>query len=180
MGRQQAFFYSVPHTLIHKQVDLRATARTIEFFHRRQAHCRPSASVWRSSSWNGSGSYAQLPPAIYRVDADRFHRWTASIGPPTEGGDSNSRQPPTPEQGFRACLGVLRLFRDIEQSRRGRVRPRCRDRRAELQSIASLLVNYNAARHSTEPTAIVDYAFAWCGRQGRRLFLFARGRKWCD
>ncbi|MER8633366.1 hypothetical protein NKH55_26970 [Mesorhizobium opportunistum] len=30
----KTFFYSVPHSLIRQQVDLRATARTIEIFHR--------------------------------------------------------------------------------------------------------------------------------------------------
>jgi hypothetical protein len=30
----QGFFYSVPHALIREQVDSRATARTIEVFHR--------------------------------------------------------------------------------------------------------------------------------------------------
>ncbi len=29
----ETFFYSVPHGLIRQQVDLRATARTIEIFH---------------------------------------------------------------------------------------------------------------------------------------------------
>jgi hypothetical protein len=30
----KTFFYSVPHSLIRQQVDIRATARTIEIFHR--------------------------------------------------------------------------------------------------------------------------------------------------
>ncbi|WP_292318152.1 hypothetical protein [Mesorhizobium sp.] len=30
----KTFFYSVPHSLIRQQSDLRATARTIEIFHR--------------------------------------------------------------------------------------------------------------------------------------------------
>jgi transposase len=55
--------------------------------------------------------YAEWTPA-------RFRRWAASIGPQTEGliiAILASR--PHPEQGFRTCLGVLRLYRDLRRER---------------------------------------------------------------
>jgi len=40
----QSFFYSVPHALIREQVDTRATARTVEVFHRGN-RVAPSAGI---------------------------------------------------------------------------------------------------------------------------------------
>jgi hypothetical protein len=57
------------------------------------------------------------------------------------------------------CRGVLRLFRDIERSRAEAVSARAIEIGGlNCKSIASLIANHKAARHSTEPTAIVDHA----------------------
>ncbi|MER8583408.1 hypothetical protein NKG95_32815 [Mesorhizobium sp. M1423] len=46
--------------------------------------------------------------------SDRSRQWGASIGPQTEGLiNSILASRPHPEQGFRTCLGILRLYRDI-------------------------------------------------------------------
>jgi hypothetical protein len=55
--------------------------------------------------------YAECTP-------ERFRRWAASIGPETVGlitAILASR--PDPEQGFRTCLGLLRLYRDLPRER---------------------------------------------------------------
>ena len=50
-SRSQGFFYSVPHALIREQVDTRATARTIEVFHRGNASPRtPAATAVRGTA----------------------------------------------------------------------------------------------------------------------------------
>ena len=66
---------------------------------------------------------------------DRFRRWAGSIGPNTEGlVIAILANRPHPEQGFRTCLGVLRLFTDLDAgTRRSGLGPRRRDRRAHLQ-----------------------------------------------
>src|SRR5215212_2930832 len=78
------FFYSVPHGLIRAQVDLRATSRTIELFHRGQrvaAHQRRYGGRRHGTDPDHMPSahrrYADWPP-------DRFRRWAASVGPSTE------------------------------------------------------------------------------------------------
>ncbi|MGX9120849.1 hypothetical protein ACWTU6_30120 [Mesorhizobium sp. BHbsci] len=49
---------------------------------------------------------------------EHFRRWAASIGPQTEGlVIAILANRPHPEQGFRTCLGILRLCRDIDPSR---------------------------------------------------------------
>ncbi|MES0123165.1 IS21 family transposase [Mesorhizobium sp. C420B] len=156
----KTFFYSVPHSLIRQQVDLRATARTIEVFHRGKR----VAVHQRRYGGPRHGTDPDHMPSSHRRYAEwtpeRFRRWATSIGPQTEGlviAILASR--PHPEQGFRTCLGILRLFRDIDRNRAEAVSARAVEIGGlNCKSIASLIANHKAARHSTEPTAIVDHA----------------------
>ncbi|MDE8347653.1 MAG: IS21 family transposase, partial [Acidocella sp.] len=113
-----AFFYSVPHELIRQQVDTRATERSIEIFHQGKR----VAVHQRRYSGKKHGTKPEHMPSSHRRYAEwtpeRFRRWGASIGANTEGLVTAilvSR--PHPEQGFRTCLGVLRLFKDLEPDR---------------------------------------------------------------
>src|SRR5215211_3644508 len=105
------FFYSVPHGLIREQVDVRATTRTIELFHR---GLRVAAHQRRYSGRRHGTDPDHMPSAHRRYaewTPDRFRRWGRSIGPSTEGLVlAILANRPHPEQGFRTCLGVLRLF----------------------------------------------------------------------
>ena len=131
----QGFLYSVPHALIREQVDTRATARTIEVFHRGK---RVAAHARRY----GGPRHGTLPehmPSAHRRYAEwtpeRLQRQARGIGPNTEALIIAvlSRRP-HPEQGFRTCLGVLRLFRGIDAAQgRERQPPRRRNRRAVLR-----------------------------------------------
>ena len=112
------FFYSVPHALIHEQVDMRATARMIEVFHRGQARRRACTPLHGPPARNRP----EHMPSAHRRYADwtpeRFRRWAAQIGPNTEALIlAVLARRPHPEQGFRTCLGVLRLFRGIDAAR---------------------------------------------------------------
>jgi transposase len=154
------FFYSVPHGLIRQQVDLRATTRTIEIFHRGKR----IAAHQRRYGGRRYGTDPDHMPSSHRRYAewtpDRFRRWAASVGPQTEGlivAILASR--PHPEQGFRTCLGVLRLFRDIERDRVEAVSARAIEIGGlTCKSIASIMANHKAARPATEPAAVMDHA----------------------
>jgi transposase len=112
------FYYSVPHALIRAQVEVRATARTIEVFHRGQrvaAHERrhggPRHGTDRDHMPSAHRRYAEWSP-------ERFGRWARTIGPHTEGlVTAILAHRPHPEQGFRTCLGVLRLYRGLAAGR---------------------------------------------------------------
>jgi transposase len=112
------FYYSVPHALIRCQVDVRSTARTVEVFHRGQrvaAHARryggPRHGTDRDHMPSAHRRYAEWTP-------ERFRRWARTIGPNTEGLiTAILAQRPHPEQGFRTCLGVLRLYRGLDAAR---------------------------------------------------------------
>jgi transposase len=158
----ESFFYSVPHGLIREQVDLRATSRTIEIFHRGQR----VAAHQRRYGGRRHGTDPDHMPSAHRRYADwtpeRFRRWAASVGPQTEGLiTAILAHRPHPEQGFRTCLGVLRLLRDLEHSRAEAVSARALQIGAlTSKSIAAILANRLAVKpaRDPEPTAILEHA----------------------
>ena len=112
------FLYSVPHALIRQQVDVRLTARTVEIFHRGQR----VAAHERRHGGRRHGTDPDHMPSSHRRYAEwtpeRFRRWGRSIGPETEGlVIAVLSYRPHPEQGFRTCLGILRLFRGLDPAR---------------------------------------------------------------
>ena len=156
-----SFLYSVPHGLIRQQVDLRATARTIEIFYRGKR----VAAHQRRYGGPRHGTNPDHMPSSHRRYAEwtpeRFHRWAASVGPQTEGLiTAILANRPHPEQGFRTCLGVLRLFRDIEPARAEAASARAIEIGGlTYKSIASVLANRLTAQATTqtEPAAIIDH-----------------------
>jgi transposase len=105
-------FYSVPYQLVHTRVEARFTAATIEVF----LNGRRVATHARAS---GRGRFvtdvAHMPHA-HRAHAEwspsRLIAWAEQTGPATGrivAGILERR--PHPEQGYRACLGLMRLGR---------------------------------------------------------------------
>ena len=137
------FYYSVPHTLIRAEVDVRITARTIELFHRGQ---RGAAHQRR---WGGPrhGTDPDHMPSAHRRYAEwtpeRFRRWAGKIGPNTEGLIvAVLAHRPHPEQGFRTCLGILRLYRGIDPARAEAVSARAVEIGAlTYKSVASIITH---------------------------------------
>lgn len=154
------FFYSVPHGLIRQEVDIRATARTIEIFHRGQR----IAVHQRRYSGRRYGTNPDHMPSSHRRYAEwtpeRFRRWAAAIGPQTEGlviAILASR--PHPEQGFRTCLGVLRLYRDLGRDHAEAVSARAVEIGGfTCKSIAALIANHKTTRLAAGAGAITDHA----------------------
>ena len=115
----ETFYYSVPHALIRAQVDARITTGTIELFHRGK---RVAAHQRRYGSAPRHGTDVDHMPSAHRHYAEwspeRFSRWGGDIGPQTQGLIlAILARRPHPEQGFRTCMGVLRLYKALEKSR---------------------------------------------------------------
>jgi transposase len=156
----QGFFYSVPHSLIREQVDTRATARTVEVFHRGKrvaAHARryggPRHGTQPEHMPSAHRRYAEWTP-------ERLQRQARGIGPNTEALIiAVLARRPHPEQGFRTCLGVLRLFRGLEAVRVEAVSLRAVEIGAlAYASIASILkhrLDQSASSQAAEDTPLM-------------------------
>ena len=154
------FLYSVPHALIRAEVEVRATARTIEVFHRGQR----VAAHERRYRGRRHGTHPEHMPSAHRRYAEwspeRFRRWAAKIGPNTEGLISAVLQSrPHPEQGFRTCLGILRSYRGLDAERLEAVSARA----VELgvltcKGVAALLARKADAARDDRPPTLFDHA----------------------
>jgi transposase len=105
-------FYSVPYQLVHERVDARATASTIEVFFKG----RRVASHLRLTGRGRFATCVDHMPRAHRAHAEwtpsRLIAWAEHTGPATGrlvAGILDRR--PHPEQGYRACLGLMRLGR---------------------------------------------------------------------
>ena len=112
------FFYSAPHALIREQLDARITDHMVELFH------RGTRVALHQRRYGGSrhGTDPEHMPSAHRRYAEwtpeRFRRHARAIGPNSEGLIvAILANRPHPEQGFRTCLGVLRLFRGLDPVR---------------------------------------------------------------
>jgi transposase len=111
-------YYSVPHTLIKKRIDVRLTDTTVECFYKGKrvashirSHHKARHSTIKEHMPTSHQKWAQWTP-------QRFINWAAKIGPHTARMIErilNSR--PHPQQGFRSCLGILRLAKDFGDAR---------------------------------------------------------------
>jgi transposase len=103
-------YYSVPYTLIHKEVDLRATENTLEIFYhqQRQASHPRSAVVGRFTT-----QAEHMPPAHQHYaewSPERFLRWAEQLGPHTAQLIAVVLElRGHPQQAYRTCLGILGL-----------------------------------------------------------------------
>jgi len=111
-------YYSVPHRFAKEQVEARLTARTVEIFvkgERVAAHMRGS----------GNGKHTTVPehmPASHRRYAgwtiERIRHDAAGIGPSAAAlCELILTERSHPEQGFRACLGIVRLVKAFGPAR---------------------------------------------------------------
>ncbi len=103
-------YYSVPYALVHEAVDVRASVNTIEIFHRGQR-----VAAHRRSDVRGRHTTdpAHMPKAHQRHlewTPSRLIDWARTIGPQTAAlVEAILADRPHPEQGYRSCLGILRL-----------------------------------------------------------------------
>lgn len=113
-------FYSVPYTLVRRRLEIRATATTIEVLdgeRRVASHARE----------HGRRRYVTDPahmPASHRAHLEwtpsRLVRWGASISEDTASVvEAILAAKPHPEQGYRACLGIMSLARRYGDDRVG-------------------------------------------------------------
>lgn len=103
-------FYSAPFTLVHEHLDVRATAMTVEVFHRgnrvashRRRHGKGGHETTPGHMPKAHQEHQKWPPS-------RIIAWAGSIGPSAKQlVETILQERSHPEQGYRPCLGILRL-----------------------------------------------------------------------
>jgi transposase len=111
-------YYSVPYQLVRCQLDARFTRSTVEILHKG----RRVASHVRSYKQGGYTTLAEHMPTAHRQWAEwtpeRLVRWAAKTGAATARvveAILSSRA--HPQQGFRSCLGIMRLGKKYSPER---------------------------------------------------------------
>jgi transposase len=111
-------YYSVPYALVRKKLEARFSARTVECFLKGQR----VASHPRSYLKGHHTTVAEHMPESHRQYAEwtpeRLIGWAEKTGPATASVVRTILQRRThPQQGFRACLGILRLGKGFGDER---------------------------------------------------------------
>jgi transposase len=111
-------YYSVPHSLVHELVEARFTTSTVEVFYRGQR----VASHARSFVAGRHTTKPEHMPKAHQKHLEwtpsRILHWAGTVGPQTATLAQRileSRQ--HPEQGYRSCLGILRLAKRYGDAR---------------------------------------------------------------
>jgi transposase len=111
-------FYSVPYSLIHRQLDVRLTEHTVELFHDgKRVAAHPHSRV--------PGKFTTVdehrPKSHQRYlewTPGRMVEWARKIGPQCgKVVEFILAHKPHPEMGFRSCLGIIRLAKGAGEQR---------------------------------------------------------------
>jgi transposase len=136
-------FYSVPYALVHQEVDVHLTAEAVEVLHRGVR----VASHIRSDVRGKATTLDEHRPKAHQRYLDRtpsrLIEEAQQVGPSTgqlvEAILAAKRHP---EQGYRSCLGILRLAKTYPPERMEGAARRClRARAYNSQSMDSILKN---------------------------------------
>jgi transposase len=133
--------YSVPHQHVGSAVELRITATTLEVLLKRQR----IAAHARSHRVGGFTTVAEHMPASHRAHRQwtpaKLIAWGQRVGAATAGVVRwQMEHRPHPEQGYRACLGLMRLARQYGDERLEAACARAQSIRApHYRSVKSIL-----------------------------------------
>lgn len=151
-------YYSVPHTFVAKEVDVRATEHMIEIFHqgrRLAGHPRERCPGARRTE------VSHLPKAHQKHlewSPERLIAWGRTVGPYTAAlMERMLLDKPHPEMGYRACLGVLSLSKKYTPQRLERAAERALAIGSpRLHSVRSILQKGLDRLDVNEPTGRSD------------------------
>jgi len=148
-----AHYYSVPYRFARAEVEVRFTQRTVEIFHKGEriaAHQRMSGNHKHTTIAEHMASshrrYAGWTIARIREDAARIGPATAALC------EVIFEERSHPEQGFRTCLGIVRLARSYGTERLEAAASYAAEIGARTYgSLKSILANNLDRRPATKP-----------------------------
>jgi len=114
----EGHYYSVPYSLLRQQVEVRLTARTVECFSKGKRVCSHIKNPRRGGYTTQKEHMPKSHQEYGEWTPERMTNWAEKIG-------ANTRKliqeilhnRPYPAQGFRSCLGILRLAKKHGEER---------------------------------------------------------------
>ena len=114
----EGHYYSVPYALVKQQLEVRLSAQVVEIFHKGKRVASHQRSLLKGRH---STVAAHMPKAHRHYAAwtpQRLIRWAAQSGGATaQVVETILASRPHPQQGFRACLGIMRLGKSYGDER---------------------------------------------------------------
>lgn len=111
-------YYSVPYVLAHKAVEVRVTERLVEIYHK---NTRVASHVRSRARYKHTTLPGHMPPRhrhMKDATSAKITSWAMAIGPSAFAMvEAILKSRPHPEQGFRSCLGLLRLEKTYGRAR---------------------------------------------------------------
>lgn len=103
-------YYSVPYALIHQRLQVRLTDLTVEFFHKTKRVAAHPRSFQRGLFTTLDEHRPKAHQRYLEWTPGRIIQWACQIGPQCAlVVEKVMASRPHPEQGFRSCLGIIRL-----------------------------------------------------------------------
>jgi transposase len=148
-------YYSVPYQLVGQKLESRISASTVELFHQGERVAAHARSMRR-------GKYTTDPahmPSAHRKHLEwspsRLIAWAANtVGPSTAAlVEAILADRPHPEQGYRSCLGIMRLARGYGAERLEAAAARALAARARSYKHVESILKHGLDRLPSKSTA---------------------------
>lgn len=103
-------YYSVPHRLVRQTVDVRLTATIVEIFHKGKRQASHMRSYFKGAHTTIKAHMPKSHQRHLQWTPSRIISWAQKTGAATADlFAAIMARRPHPEQGFRSCLGIMRL-----------------------------------------------------------------------
>jgi len=134
-------YYSVPYTLIHQELEIRATRNIIEVFKKGERICSHQRSYHKHKYTTKVEHMPKSHQQYLEWTPTRILEWAAKYGPAVkelvEQIMSNRKYP---EQAYRSCLGIIRLEKRFSAERLNNACRRALEYRVEsYQGVKNIL-----------------------------------------
>lgn len=111
-------YYSVPHALVHQTVELRHTQDTVEIFSNGERVATHRKSTVHGRYTTRTEHMPRGHQAHQNRSPEQLLSWARTVGPMTETlCEKIMADRPHPEQGYRSCLGLIRLAKRFGRER---------------------------------------------------------------
>jgi transposase len=152
-------YYSVPHALVHQKLDARLTSTTVELYHHNQ---RVALHLRSYKPGQHTTEAAHMPKAHQKHlewSPTRILHWASTVGPHTQKlVQAIMQERPHPEQGYRSCLGILRLGKRFTDARLEAACARALEGGARSYRHVESILKNGLDRVPLTPTAAADSA----------------------